>query len=151
MRLWVDHPPHLNPILAVITAVLLTLENATYMSGIPSYYLYLTKILILTFLEFEFCVYYMMFCRSDDRETDTASEGSYQLSRHKKSPSSLTNLSSSSGMTSLSSVCKQRLCVNIPLLLPTLLCHAPAPVKWPFVIFLRFQGLESFVFYLTHN
>nr|XP_058924463.1 synaptotagmin-like protein 2 isoform X3 [Kogia breviceps] len=40
---------------------------------------------------------------SDDRETDTASEGSYQLSRHKKSPSSLTNLSSSSGMTSLSS------------------------------------------------
>ncbi|XP_055437512.1 synaptotagmin-like protein 2 isoform X4 [Bubalus kerabau] len=41
---------------------------------------------------------------SDDRETDTASEGSYQLSRHKKSPSSLTNLSSSSGMTSLSSV-----------------------------------------------
>ncbi|XP_026939370.1 synaptotagmin-like protein 2 isoform X2 [Sagmatias obliquidens] len=41
---------------------------------------------------------------SDDRETDTTSEGSYQLSRHKKSPSSLTNLSSSSGMTSLSSV-----------------------------------------------
>lgn len=41
---------------------------------------------------------------SDDKETDTASEGSYQLSRHKKSPSSLTNLSSSSGMTSLSSV-----------------------------------------------
>ncbi|XP_059739006.1 synaptotagmin-like protein 2 isoform X1 [Bos taurus] len=41
---------------------------------------------------------------SDDRETDTASEGSYQLSRHKKSPSSLTNLSSNSGMTSLSSV-----------------------------------------------
>ncbi|KAM9658727.1 synaptotagmin-like protein 2 isoform 19-T24 [Trichechus inunguis] len=41
---------------------------------------------------------------SDDRETDTASESSYQLSRHKKSPSSLTNLSSSSGMTSLSSV-----------------------------------------------
>ncbi|XP_037378965.1 synaptotagmin-like protein 2 isoform X2 [Talpa occidentalis] len=41
---------------------------------------------------------------SDDRETDTASESSYQLSRHKKSPSSLTNLSSYSGMTSLSSV-----------------------------------------------
>ncbi|XP_053780118.1 synaptotagmin-like protein 2 isoform X9 [Desmodus rotundus] len=41
---------------------------------------------------------------SDDRETDTASESSYQLSRHKKSPGSLTNLSSSSGMTSLSSV-----------------------------------------------
>ncbi|XP_029812863.1 synaptotagmin-like protein 2 isoform X5 [Suricata suricatta] len=41
---------------------------------------------------------------SDDRETDTASESSYQLSRHRKSPSSLTNLSSSSGMTSLSSV-----------------------------------------------
>ncbi|XP_004683318.1 PREDICTED: synaptotagmin-like protein 2 isoform X1 [Condylura cristata] len=41
---------------------------------------------------------------SDGRETDTASESSYQLSRHKKSPSSLTNLSSSSGMTSLSSV-----------------------------------------------
>ncbi|XP_074160738.1 synaptotagmin-like protein 2 isoform X5 [Sminthopsis crassicaudata] len=41
---------------------------------------------------------------SDDRETDTASESSYQLGRHKKSPSSLTNLSSSSGMTSLSSV-----------------------------------------------
>ncbi|KAM7084440.1 synaptotagmin-like protein 2 isoform 16-T19 [Molossus nigricans] len=41
---------------------------------------------------------------SDDRETDTASESSYQLSRHKKSPSSLTNLSNSSGMTSLSSV-----------------------------------------------
>ncbi|XP_006895340.1 PREDICTED: synaptotagmin-like protein 2 [Elephantulus edwardii] len=41
---------------------------------------------------------------SDDRETDTASESSYQLNRHKKSPSSLTNLSSSSGMTSLSSV-----------------------------------------------
>ncbi|GAB1292322.1 Synaptotagmin-like protein 2 [Apodemus speciosus] len=41
---------------------------------------------------------------SDDRETDTASENSYQLRRYKKSPSSLTNLSSSSGMTSLSSV-----------------------------------------------
>nr|XP_020849389.1 synaptotagmin-like protein 2 isoform X10 [Phascolarctos cinereus]XP_020849390.1 synaptotagmin-like protein 2 isoform X10 [Phascolarctos cinereus] len=42
---------------------------------------------------------------SDDRETDTTSESSYQLGRHKKSPSSLTNLfSSSSGMTSLSSV-----------------------------------------------
>ncbi|XP_041496060.1 synaptotagmin-like protein 2 isoform X1 [Microtus oregoni] len=41
---------------------------------------------------------------SDDRETDTASESSYQLRRYKKSPSSLTNLSSSSGMTSLSSV-----------------------------------------------
>ncbi|XP_055972058.1 synaptotagmin-like protein 2 isoform X2 [Sorex fumeus] len=41
---------------------------------------------------------------SDDRETDTASESSYQLSRHKKSPGSLTNLSSYSGMTSLSSV-----------------------------------------------
>ncbi|XP_038169485.1 synaptotagmin-like protein 2 isoform X1 [Arvicola amphibius] len=41
---------------------------------------------------------------NDDRETDTASESSYQLRRYKKSPSSLTNLSSSSGMTSLSSV-----------------------------------------------
>nr|XP_042135219.1 synaptotagmin-like protein 2 isoform X5 [Peromyscus maniculatus bairdii] len=41
---------------------------------------------------------------SDGRETDTASESSYQLRRCKKSPSSLTNLSSSSGMTSLSSV-----------------------------------------------
>ncbi|XP_049635970.1 synaptotagmin-like protein 2 isoform X1 [Suncus etruscus] len=41
---------------------------------------------------------------SDGRETDTASESSYQLSRYKKSPGSLTNLSSSSGMTSLSSV-----------------------------------------------
>uniref|UniRef100_A0A8D0HA85 C2 domain-containing protein n=1 Tax=Sphenodon punctatus TaxID=8508 RepID=A0A8D0HA85_SPHPU len=41
---------------------------------------------------------------SDDRETDTASESSYQLGRIKKSPSSLTNLSCSSGMTSLSSV-----------------------------------------------
>ncbi|NXU48935.1 SYTL2 protein, partial [Turnix velox] len=41
---------------------------------------------------------------SDDRETDTASESSYSLGRIKKSPSSLTNLSSSSGMASLSSV-----------------------------------------------
>ncbi|XP_069734469.1 synaptotagmin-like protein 2 isoform X5 [Phaenicophaeus curvirostris] len=41
---------------------------------------------------------------SDDRETDTASENSYSLGRIKKSPSSLTNLSSSSGMASLSSV-----------------------------------------------
>ncbi|NWJ08300.1 SYTL2 protein, partial [Crypturellus undulatus] len=41
---------------------------------------------------------------SDDRETDTASEGSYSFGRIKKSPSSLTNLSSSSGMASLSSV-----------------------------------------------
>ncbi|XP_008842383.1 synaptotagmin-like protein 2 isoform X8 [Nannospalax galili] len=41
---------------------------------------------------------------SDDRETDTASESSYQHRRYKKSPSSLTNLSSSSGMTSSSSV-----------------------------------------------
>ncbi|KFO71432.1 Synaptotagmin-like 2 [Cuculus canorus] len=40
----------------------------------------------------------------DDRETDTASENSYSLGRIKKSPSSLTNLSSSSGMASLSSV-----------------------------------------------
>ncbi|NXJ59000.1 SYTL2 protein, partial [Rostratula benghalensis] len=40
----------------------------------------------------------------DDRETDTASESSYSLGRIKKSPSSLTNLSSSSGMASLSSV-----------------------------------------------
>ncbi|NXC72548.1 SYTL2 protein, partial [Anhinga anhinga] len=41
---------------------------------------------------------------SDDRETDTASENSYSLGRIKKSPSSLTNLSGSSGMASLSSV-----------------------------------------------
>ncbi|XP_010178362.1 PREDICTED: synaptotagmin-like protein 2 [Mesitornis unicolor] len=41
---------------------------------------------------------------SDDRETDTASESSYSFCRIKKSPSSLTNLSSSSGMASLSSV-----------------------------------------------
>ncbi|KAM9263223.1 synaptotagmin-like protein 2 isoform 2-T2 [Cariama cristata] len=41
---------------------------------------------------------------SDDRETDTASESSYSLGRIKKSPSSLTNLSGSSGMASLSSV-----------------------------------------------
>ncbi|XP_067996502.1 synaptotagmin-like protein 2 isoform X3 [Melanerpes formicivorus] len=41
---------------------------------------------------------------SDDKETDTASESSYSLGRIKKSPSSLTNLSSSSGMASLSSV-----------------------------------------------
>ncbi|NWR73150.1 SYTL2 protein, partial [Centropus unirufus] len=37
-------------------------------------------------------------------ETDTASENSYSFGRIKKSPSSLTNLSSSSGMASLSSV-----------------------------------------------
>ncbi|XP_069495908.1 synaptotagmin-like protein 2 isoform X21 [Ambystoma mexicanum] len=41
---------------------------------------------------------------SDDRETDSTSGGSYQLGRHKKTPSSLTNLSGSSGMASLSSV-----------------------------------------------
>ncbi|KAM6140216.1 synaptotagmin-like protein 2 [Pterocles gutturalis] len=41
---------------------------------------------------------------SDDRETDTASESSYSRGRIKKSPSSLTNLSGSSGMASLSSV-----------------------------------------------
>ncbi|XP_019385940.1 PREDICTED: synaptotagmin-like protein 2 isoform X1 [Crocodylus porosus] len=41
---------------------------------------------------------------SDDRETDTASESSYSFGKVKKSPSSLTNLSSSSGMASLSSV-----------------------------------------------
>ncbi|NXR22610.1 SYTL2 protein, partial [Cinclus mexicanus] len=41
---------------------------------------------------------------SDDRETDTASESSYSFGRIKKSPSSLTNLSSSSGMASLSSM-----------------------------------------------
>ncbi|NXM98002.1 SYTL2 protein, partial [Sylvia borin] len=41
---------------------------------------------------------------SDDREIDTASESSYSFGRIKKSPSSLTNLSSSSGMASLSSV-----------------------------------------------
>ncbi|XP_010281472.1 PREDICTED: synaptotagmin-like protein 2 [Phaethon lepturus] len=41
---------------------------------------------------------------SDDRETDTASESSYSHGRIKKSPSSLTNLSGSSGMASLSSV-----------------------------------------------
>ncbi|NXN17973.1 SYTL2 protein, partial [Indicator maculatus] len=42
--------------------------------------------------------------QSDDRETDTASESSYSVGRIKKSPSSLTNLSGSSGMASLSSV-----------------------------------------------
>ncbi|XP_067424910.1 synaptotagmin-like protein 2 isoform X3 [Emydura macquarii macquarii] len=41
---------------------------------------------------------------SDDRDTDTASESSYPRGRIKKSPSSLTNLSGSSGMASLSSV-----------------------------------------------
>ncbi|NXI46942.1 SYTL2 protein, partial [Galbula dea] len=41
---------------------------------------------------------------SDDRETDTASERSYSIGTIKKSPSSLTNLSGSSGMASLSSV-----------------------------------------------
>ncbi|XP_008937421.1 PREDICTED: synaptotagmin-like protein 2, partial [Merops nubicus] len=41
---------------------------------------------------------------SDDRETDTASESSHSFGRIKKSPSSLTNLSGSSGMASLSSV-----------------------------------------------
>ncbi|NXF15434.1 SYTL2 protein, partial [Rhodinocichla rosea] len=41
---------------------------------------------------------------SDDRETDTTSESSYSFGRIKKSPSCLTNLSSSSGMASLSSV-----------------------------------------------
>ncbi|XP_048795711.1 synaptotagmin-like protein 2 isoform X8 [Lagopus muta] len=41
---------------------------------------------------------------SDERETDTASESSYSFGRIKKSPSSLTNLSGSSGMASLSSV-----------------------------------------------
>ncbi|NXM30643.1 SYTL2 protein, partial [Oxyruncus cristatus] len=41
---------------------------------------------------------------SDDRETDTTSESSYSFGRIKKSPSSLTNLSGSSGMASLSSV-----------------------------------------------
>nr|AAH80147.1 sytl2 protein [Xenopus tropicalis] len=41
---------------------------------------------------------------TDGRETDSASESSFQLGRHKKSPSSLTNLSGSSGMASLSSV-----------------------------------------------
>ncbi|XP_053564631.1 synaptotagmin-like protein 2 isoform X8 [Bombina bombina] len=41
---------------------------------------------------------------TDGRETDSASESSFQIGRHRKSPSSLTNLSSSSGMASLSSV-----------------------------------------------
>ncbi|XP_007060660.2 synaptotagmin-like protein 2 isoform X1 [Chelonia mydas] len=41
---------------------------------------------------------------SDDRDTDTTSESSYHHGRIKKSPSSLTNLSGSSGMASLSSV-----------------------------------------------
>ncbi|XP_064414021.1 synaptotagmin-like protein 2 isoform X5 [Latimeria chalumnae] len=41
---------------------------------------------------------------SDERETDSTSENSFQLGRHKKTTSSLTNLSSSSGMASLSSV-----------------------------------------------
>ncbi|XP_051782903.1 synaptotagmin-like protein 2 isoform X6 [Erpetoichthys calabaricus] len=41
---------------------------------------------------------------SDDRETDSTSESSFPVGRHKKTASSLTNLSSSSGMASLSSV-----------------------------------------------
>ncbi|XP_049679121.1 synaptotagmin-like protein 2 isoform X3 [Accipiter gentilis] len=41
---------------------------------------------------------------SDNRETDTASDSSYSFGRIKKSPSSLTTLSGSSGMASLSSV-----------------------------------------------
>uniref|UniRef100_A0A2D4HBD1 Synaptotagmin-like protein 2 n=1 Tax=Micrurus lemniscatus lemniscatus TaxID=129467 RepID=A0A2D4HBD1_MICLE len=41
---------------------------------------------------------------SDDRETDTASESSYLHGRITKSPSSLTNLSGSSGWASLSSM-----------------------------------------------
>ncbi|KAM4702294.1 synaptotagmin-like protein 2 isoform 6-T6 [Discoglossus pictus] len=41
---------------------------------------------------------------TDGRDTDSASESSFQIGRHKKSPSSLTNLSGSSGMASLSSV-----------------------------------------------
>ncbi|XP_066443556.1 synaptotagmin-like protein 2 isoform X11 [Eleutherodactylus coqui] len=41
---------------------------------------------------------------TDGRETDSASESSFQIGRHKKSPSSLTNLSGSSGMASMSSV-----------------------------------------------
>ncbi|NXX14567.1 SYTL2 protein, partial [Podargus strigoides] len=40
----------------------------------------------------------------EEAKTDTASESSYSLGRIKKSPSSLTNLSGSSGMASLSSV-----------------------------------------------
>lgn len=58
-----------------------------------------------------------MFLQSDDRETDTASESSYSFGRIKKSPSSLTNLSSSSGMASLSSVCKPKHYFNGTLLL----------------------------------
>uniref|UniRef100_A0A8C3RUY4 C2 domain-containing protein n=1 Tax=Chelydra serpentina TaxID=8475 RepID=A0A8C3RUY4_CHESE len=42
--------------------------------------------------------------KNDDRDTDTTSESSYRHGRIKKSPSSLTNLSGSSGMASLSSV-----------------------------------------------
>ncbi|XP_039600330.1 synaptotagmin-like protein 2 isoform X6 [Polypterus senegalus] len=41
---------------------------------------------------------------SDGRETDSTSESSFPVGRHKKTASSLTNLSSSSGMASLSSV-----------------------------------------------
>ncbi|XP_053312076.1 synaptotagmin-like protein 2 [Spea bombifrons] len=41
---------------------------------------------------------------TDGRDTDSASESSFRIGRHKKSPSSLTNLSGSSGMASLSSV-----------------------------------------------
>ncbi|XP_040282330.1 synaptotagmin-like protein 2 [Bufo bufo] len=41
---------------------------------------------------------------TDGRETDSASESSFHIGRHKKSPSSLTNLSGSSGMASMSSV-----------------------------------------------
>ncbi|XP_073469028.1 uncharacterized protein [Aquarana catesbeiana] len=41
---------------------------------------------------------------TDGRDTDSASESSFQIGRHKKSPSSLTNLSGSSGMASMSSV-----------------------------------------------
>ncbi|NXC16683.1 SYTL2 protein, partial [Corythaeola cristata] len=63
----------------------------------------------------------------DDRETDTASESSYCPGRIKKSPSSLTNLSGSSGMASLSSVCKPKPCFNgtLLLLISSVLFHLP--------------------------
>ncbi|XP_040196011.1 synaptotagmin-like protein 2 isoform X13 [Rana temporaria] len=53
------------------------------------------------------CTPVLIVCKTvdtDGRDTDSASESSFQIGRHKKSPSSLTNLSGSSGMASMSSV-----------------------------------------------
>ncbi|XP_072258338.1 synaptotagmin-like protein 2 isoform X7 [Pyxicephalus adspersus] len=56
-----------------------------------------------TFLQDEICPTTAVLI-TDGRDTDSASESSFQIGRHKKSPSSLTNLSGSSGMASMSSV-----------------------------------------------